>query len=93
MHARIHVNICPVILTIILITSAPTFAGIIIYVDDDASGANDGSSWTDAYNYLQDALAAAWSGDEIRVAQGIYTPDSNSADPNGSGDRTASRRN
>ena len=61
----------------------------IIYVDDDAAGANDGSSWADAYNYLQDALAAAWSGDEIRVAQGIYIPDSNSANPNGSGDRTA----
>jgi len=47
----------------------------IIYVDDDAAGANDGSSWEDAYNYLQDALTAAWSGDEIRVAQGIYKPD------------------
>jgi probable HAF family extracellular repeat protein len=60
-----------------------------IYVDDDAIGANDGSSWTDAFKYLQDALAAAWSGDEIRVAQGIYIPDSNSTDPNGSGDREA----
>ncbi|MHC4545627.1 MAG: DUF3466 family protein, partial [Planctomycetota bacterium] len=46
-----------------------------IYVDDDAAGANDGSSWADAFNYLQDALAAALSGDEIRVAQGIYKPD------------------
>lgn len=45
------------------------------YVDDDAIGANDGSSWADAYNYFQDALAAAWRGDEIRVAQGVYKPD------------------
>jgi len=48
---------------------------VIIYVDDDAAGANEGSSWADAYNYLQDALAAAYSGDEIYVAQGIYKPD------------------
>jgi len=47
----------------------------IIYVDDDAPGANDGSSWADAYNFLQDALAIAQSGDEIRVAQGNYRPD------------------
>ncbi|MGB2807729.1 MAG: right-handed parallel beta-helix repeat-containing protein [Sedimentisphaerales bacterium] len=60
-----------------------------LYVDDDAAGANDGSSWADAYNYLQDALAFACSGDEIHVAQGIYTPDGNSAKPNGSGDRSA----
>jgi hypothetical protein len=47
----------------------------IIYVYDDADGANNGSSWEDAYNYLQDALAVAYYGDEIRVAQGIYKPD------------------
>ena len=35
-----------------------------IYVDKDARGANNGSSWKDAYNYLQDALADADSGDE-----------------------------
>jgi probable HAF family extracellular repeat protein/parallel beta-helix repeat protein len=51
---------------------------LIIYVDDDAAGANDGSSWEDAFNYLQDALAAAWPGDEIRVARGIYKPDQGS---------------
>ena len=48
---------------------------LIIYVDDDATGANDGSSWTDAFNYIQDALSAAWPGDEIHVARGIYKPD------------------
>jgi hypothetical protein len=47
----------------------------IIYVDNNGGGANDGSSWADAYNYLQDALSAVYSGDEIRVAQGIYKPD------------------
>jgi hypothetical protein len=65
----------------------------IIYVDADAPGpVHDGSSWATAYKYLQDALTDANSiGEpvEIRVAEGIYTPDSNSADPNGTGDRTA----
>jgi predicted outer membrane repeat protein len=49
--------------------------GKIIYVDDDAAGINDGSSWTDAYLCLQNALMSAQPGDEIRVAQGIYKPD------------------
>jgi parallel beta-helix repeat protein/predicted outer membrane repeat protein len=54
---------------------APTAVGKAIYVDDDATGANNGSSWADACNYLQDALMMASAGDKIRVAQGIYKPD------------------
>ncbi|MCK4293569.1 MAG: right-handed parallel beta-helix repeat-containing protein, partial [Planctomycetes bacterium] len=50
-------------------------AGRIVYVDTDAAGTNDGSTWTDAYRYLQDALMIASAGDEIRVAQGVYRPD------------------
>ncbi|MBN1766266.1 MAG: hypothetical protein JW860_13480, partial [Sedimentisphaerales bacterium] len=48
-----------------------------IYVDTDAIGNNDGTSWEDAYNYLQDALNDMYlsTGDEIRVAQGTYKPD------------------
>ena len=50
----------------------------IIYVDDDATGANVGTSWEYAMNSLQDALLLAYFLEkpvEIRVAQGIYTPD------------------
>lgn len=52
--------------------------GKIIYVDANATGANNGSSWLNAYVSLQDALSDANSADkpvEIRVAKGIYKPD------------------
>lgn len=49
--------------------------GKIIYVDAEGTGANEGSSWANAYWCLRDALANVRSGDEIRVAQGIYKPD------------------
>jgi len=43
-----------------------------VYMDDDASGAQDGSFWAAAFRYLRDALAVASAGDEIRIAQGVY---------------------
>jgi predicted outer membrane repeat protein len=54
----------------------------VICVDNDAIGANDGSSWVDAYNHLQDALADANSATkpvEIRVAGGVHRPDEGAA--------------
>ena len=64
----------------------------VIYVDPRTPGANDGSSWRNAYVFLQDALAAvSVSGSpkpvEIRVAQGIYRPDRGRNQTRG--DRTA----
>jgi len=56
--------------------------GEAIYVDADAAGANNGSSWENAYNCLQDALADANSSAkavEIRVAEGVYKPDHGAA--------------
>ena len=63
------------IFTLLFWMSSVAFAGII-YVDAGAAGLNNGSSWEDAYLDLQDALAAAVSGDEIWVAAGIYKPTS-----------------
>jgi gliding motility-associated-like protein len=45
-----------------------------IYVDADAIGNNDGSSWPNAFTDLQLGLATAQSGDTIWLAEGVYRP-------------------
>src|SRR5262245_9060994 len=55
----------------------------IIYVRADATGANNGASWSDAFQQLADGLSAAQSGDDVWVASGLYRPSI-------SGDRTES---
>src|SRR3990172_3143188 len=69
---------------LVVLAISGTAWGKIIYVDADAEGANNGLNWTDAFTDLQDALGADGA-EEIRVAQGVYTP----AEPFSS-DRTAS---
>ena len=48
----------------------------ILYVDIDAKGNNDGTSWPDAYSELQLAINAAnlFTGTDVWVAEGTYNP-------------------
>ena len=48
--------------------------GSIIYVDADATGANNGSTWVNAFTDLQDALDEAEPLNQIWVAAGTYKP-------------------
>lgn len=78
MNARINLKLVLIVSGLLLAMAEATFARQI-FVDIDAAGNNDGSSWANAYNLLQDALAAASAGDEVLVAQGTYKPDSGKA--------------
>lgn len=50
---------------------------LVIYVNANVQGgAQDGSSWANAYGDLWVALQAAVEGDEVWVAQGVYLPTS-----------------
>lgn len=82
-----------VVISIVLMACVSPATAKVIYVDANAPGpTHNGSSWANAYKYLQDALADANSATkpvEIRVAKGTYKPDQSSTDPNGTGDQTA----
>ena len=76
--AGISNQLMNIYILILLAVFCATGTGAIIYVDDDADGLNNGLNWSNAYKCLQDALfEASFSSEfvEIRIAQGIYTPD------------------
>jgi predicted outer membrane repeat protein len=82
---------------LLLVIWSATATAETIYVDPDSPGliidsnsppVYDGRSWSEAYHYLQDALAEAVSGDRIHAAAGTYTPDRDTDHPTGSGSRS-----
>ena len=60
------------LLLLLAVATGPVQAQV--YVDADATGAGDGTSWTDAYTDLQSALAAANGSDEVWIAAATYMP-------------------
>ena len=80
--AYVGLHLCTIdtgdeICTDVLCTGIGCSSGVLLYVDADASGIGDGSSWLDAITELRDAftVAHACSGvTEIWVAEGTYTP-------------------
>ncbi|GAB5417978.1 MAG: hypothetical protein Crog4KO_14310 [Crocinitomicaceae bacterium] len=62
------------LLSVIVFTSSVHSA--VIYVNSQATGMNNGTSWNDAYTDLNAAIGSASSGDELWVAAGSYSPPS-----------------
>jgi len=56
----------------LLATTAATHAQAILYVNDDATGGIDGSSWADAFTDLQDALGVAKLASKSHMAGILY---------------------
>ena len=62
---RVEVLVCG---ALVLWSACSALGQPVIFVNDDATGANNGSSWDDAYLAVQDAIALATSGDQVWVA-------------------------
>ncbi len=100
MRARTGKQMRALCVLLAVLAGPPAYAATrIIYCDEQAPGAKDGSSWTDAYICLQTALSDASAETEIRVAQGVYRPDrymhpkTNRMVPSGDPERSFSLKN
>jgi hypothetical protein len=69
---------------IVFLSYPAAVEGVILYVDIEADGSNNGLSWDDAFTDLQSALLYEEDPEdpieEIRVAEGTYRPHASSRD-------------
>lgn len=56
-----------------------SFGQTVYYVDQSATGNEDGSSWTNAFTNLNTAIESVNTGDSIKIAEGVYVPDRDSS--------------
>ncbi|MCB9261889.1 MAG: T9SS type A sorting domain-containing protein [Flavobacteriales bacterium] len=75
---------------ILILIFSTVFASVgqsILFVDSDATGTGNGTSWTNAFTSIDSAFYYYKSGDSIWVKEGIYKPSGNSSSsfipPNG----------
>ncbi len=60
----------------LILTTGFDVSAQTIFVDQSATGANNGTSWSDAFTDLQQAISVAQAGDEVWLAAGHYYPTS-----------------
>ncbi|MFT3796367.1 hypothetical protein [Flavobacterium sp.] len=66
----------------LLLASANAFAARY-YVDKNATGTNNGQTWTNAFTTIESAFAASIIGDEIWVSNDVYLVNATLSVPNG----------
>ena len=73
-HRKQPVVVFPIVVVLLLYISQLSATAGIIYVNQNATGANTGLNWEDAFTTFRAAAEAAIRGDSIFVAAGTYSP-------------------